>query len=264
MAVGEGEVEAPGNEAIGDLLRHRKRALRAVQATAKLRTRGEALSSWSPRAALYKKRRALRQDLAVSTTGATQRKTGTREGVDQPAASEEDAQPENAAEKQPRGRWFSGLLDSPSAPASSKAVVSSPEASASPKVRRVIHGVLQSPAEVRLSDAAKKARRQLTRMRSMTSDGCETSIDEPVFCGQTAATSRSALFSANLDGDVPDGAIMCADLGNALDDQRNAITSGTNTRTEQEVAADVAASAVSKLFSSAISSAVVSARGKEN
>lgn len=246
---------APGNGAIGDMLRQRKLALRTVQATNKLRTRGETLSSWSPRAALYKKRRALRQELTGSS------RTGAAERKENRPKDEGDAPMETAAdEKRPRARWFSGLLDSPNSSAtkhaSSSRKPSSEPSDDSPKVRRVIHGVLQSPGEIHLSDAAKKARRQLTRIRSLTSDDCESSMDEPVFCGQTAAVSRGALFSAQLDADMPDGAIMCADLGKVLREQRTATTEQPHTKTDKQVAADVAASAVAKLFTNAISNAM--------
>jgi hypothetical protein len=263
MVVAEQAAAAPaGNEAIGDLLRHRKRALRAVQASAKLRTRGEGLSTWSPRAALYKKRRALRQELAgASAPASTERKAdASREEADQPAIDDAGDQAENAEQKRTRGRWFSGLLDSPSASATTSTAPPS-DASDSPKVRRTIHGVLQSPGEVHLSDAAKKARRQLTRIRDLTSDGCDPSTDDPVFCGKTAASSRAALFSTDMDG-VPDGAIMCADLGQTLQHQRN--PAATQPRTEHEIAADVAASAVSKMFTSAISHALATAQKQEN
>ncbi len=262
MAVTDCEqaVAAPGNEAIGDLLRHRKRALRAVQASAKLRTRGEGLSTWSPRAALYKKRRALRQELAgTSAPAAAERKPNASQDEDD-KPTQADAGDQSAEQKRPRGRWFAGLLDSPNTSAKISAAPSS-ESSDSPKVRRIIHGVLQSPGEVRLSDAAKKARRQLTRMRDLTGDGCDTSTDDPVFCGNTVAASRAALFSATLDG-APDGAIMCVDLGHTLQHQRN--PSGTHTRTEHQIAVDVAASAVSKLFTSAISRALATAQNQEN
>ena len=255
MAVSEQAAPAaPSNAAIGDLLRQRKRALRAVQASTMMRTRGENLSSWSPKAALYKKRRALRHELATSSPArASERKpNGSRDEVDQPTTADADA------ENRPRGRWFSALLDSPNTDAHKISSSAAPSAAASdsPKVRRVIHGVLQSPGEVHLSDAAKKARRQLTRIRNLTSDGSETSVDEPVFCGQTVAVSRAAFFSADLDAGVPNGAIMCADLGQAFDAQRNAAAAVPNTRTEQQVAADVAESAVSRWFTNAIRSTV--------
>lgn len=260
MAVSEQAAPAaPSNAAIGDLLRQRKRALRAVQASTMMRTRGENLSSWSPKAALYKKRRALRHELASSSaaTTAEHKPSVSRGEVDQPTTTADaDAQDRKVAENRPRGRWFSGLLDSPNnnADKNSSSTAPSSAASESPKIRRVIHGVLQSPGEVHLSDAAKKARRQLTRFRNLTSDGCETSMDEPVFCGQTAGASRAAFFSADLDADMPDGAIMCADLGQAFDAQRNAGPAVPNTRTEQQVAADVAENAVSQWFTSAIRS----------
>ena len=264
MAVTESDTapsDAParGNDAIGDLLRQRKRALRAVQANTKLRARAdEKLSSWSPNAALYKKRRALRHDLASSSAA-------ERRPAEEPSdvGKTSDRKEESA---RPRSKWFAGLLDSPNTQADSadneRSATEQP--SDSPQARKTVHGVLQSPGEVRLSDAAKKARRQLTRISKLTRDNFfGDDLDEPVFCSSQrggaaadgAIRSRADLFSADLG--AGDGAIMCADLAIVHSAQSNAVVQEeVETKTEQQIAADVAARACQSLFSGAINSAM--------
>ena len=92
--------------AVGDMMRERRKALRAVKANLDLKA-SDAAAKYSPNAALYKKRRALRNELnasaAASTAAAARR------------VADADAGP-GSGRKEKRKKFFSSLLDSPAKP----------------------------------------------------------------------------------------------------------------------------------------------------
>lgn len=224
--------------AVGDMMRERRKALRAVKANLDLKA-NDAAAKWSPNAALYKKRRALRHELAASGAAAAER---TAEAGGEPGSGR----------KEKRKKFFSSLLDSPAAkprtdsaasPAAAAAGAAAGQADESPQVRKRVHGVLQSPAEIRLSEAGKQARRQLTKLGKLT--GFAEGADELVF------TKRSQMF------EPMEGAIFCSDLAPGLSEAAEGTAADEAESDEEQsvAAANVAAQFGQGLVAGAIAKA---------
>ena len=233
--------------AVGDLMRERRKALRAVKANLDLKA-SDAAAKYSPNAALYKKRRALRNELNASAAASTAASAARR-------AADADAGP-GSGRKEKRKKFFSSLLDSPAKPRTAAAAAADAAAAEepaaandSPQERKRVHGVLQSPAEIRLSEAGKKARRQLTKLSKLTglTEGAER--DEPVF------TKRSQMF------EPMDGAIFCSDLAPGLSEA--AAANGTTAVEVQSVERNAAAVNVAAQFGRTLVAGAIAAAAKE-